>query len=65
MSKFRFAFGKNYIILKHYDTLFTKSCDGEPFVLVQNFAPMHQIIFFCHNIYIYLKTSPYFEGELC
>jgi hypothetical protein len=51
MSKFRFAFGKNYIILKHYDRLFTKSCDGEPFVLVQNFAPMHQINFFCHNIF--------------
>ncbi len=46
MSNFRFVLGKQYVIIKHYDTLFTKTCDGEPFVLVQNFAPMQQRIFF-------------------
>jgi hypothetical protein len=57
MSEFRFIFGKKYVILKHYDTLFTKSCDGKPFVLVKFFAPMQQRIDFLSRDSFFIKKN--------
>jgi hypothetical protein len=66
MSKFRFVFGKKYVILKHYDTLFTKSCDGEPFFLVNFFCTYAtKNRFFCHNILFLFKKLHHILRENC